>query len=255
MIDGCPIKVSCGVGRNSVAMLVGLRQINVVPDAILFADTGSEMPGTYAYVPILQEWLARVGFPPLTIVKNPCPRTGDRSLHECCLRLGILPSIAYGFQRHSCAIRWKIEPQEKWCNNWPLAREAWAAGRKVWVAVGYDTSGGDCKRYLKAKDLEVKQASKRYAYWYPLQQWGWDLEDCLSAIRTEGLPLPPKSSCFMCSSRTKEEIEALARDEPELARLALRLEDNALPKLKRIKGLGCKFAWRTVISSIIGESS
>lgn len=243
MLDGMPLKVSCGVGVNSLAMLIGLRQIDVIPDAILFADTGSEMPGTYRYLPTLEAWLARVGFPPLVTVKNPSPRAGDTSLYNEVQRLGILPSIAYGFQRHSCAVKWKARPQERWCKSWPLAQEAWAAGRKVWVAIGYDTGGGDCRRYIKASKSERAKPSKLFAYWYPLQQWGWDRPACVRVIEREGLPVPVKSSCFMCSSRTKGEILEMARDEPEVMLKALALERGALPKLRRIKGLGCKFNW------------
>jgi hypothetical protein len=243
MVEGMPLKVSCGVGVNSVAMLIGMKLIGLVPDAILFADTGSEMPGTYAYIPILQDWLARVGFPPLVTVKRVAPRTGDKSLYDEVYRLGILPSIAYGFQRHSCAIKWKATPQEKWCRNWPLAKEAWAGGRKVWVAIGYDSGGGDCRRYIKASKHQQTKPHKLFAYWYPLQQWGWDRGDCVRVIEREGIPVPPKSSCFMCSARSKDEILAMGRDEPEVLLKALALEQRALPKLRRIKGLGCKFNW------------
>jgi hypothetical protein len=255
MIDGWPLKVSCGVGVNSVAMLIGMRQINLVPDAILFADTGSEMPGTYAYVPTLQAWLASVGFPPMVTVRRVAPKTGDLSLFAEVWRLGILPSIAYGFQRHSCAIKWKATPQEKWCRAWPLAQVAWSQGRKVWVGVGFDSGGGDCKRYFKATKQEEKKPNKRFAYWYPLQQWGWDRAACERVIVREGLPVPPKSSCFMCSSRTKPEIIQLGQQQPELLLQALALEDRALPKLRRIKGLGCKFRWRDVWEQHLRASS
>jgi hypothetical protein len=243
MLEGWPLKVSCGVGVNSIAMLVGLHLIDVRPDAILFADTGSEMPGTYAYVPILQDWLARVGFPALTTVKRVAPRTGDQSLYDEVYRLGILPSIAYGFQRHSCAIKWKAKPQERWCKSWPLAQDAWAKGGRVWVAVGFDASGGDCRRYFKATNREAKKPDNRFAYWYPLQKWGWSRADCVRVIERAGLPVPIKSSCIMCSSRTKPEILDMGRSEPEMLLKCLALERRALPKLRRIKGLGCKFNW------------
>ena len=42
-----PLVVSYGAGVDSTAMLVGLRRLGVVPDAVLFADTGGEKPATY----------------------------------------------------------------------------------------------------------------------------------------------------------------------------------------------------------------
>lgn len=60
--------VAYGMGVDSTAMLVGLHQRGVRPDLILFADTGGEKPETYAYLPIIQAWLERVGFPPVVVV-------------------------------------------------------------------------------------------------------------------------------------------------------------------------------------------
>ena len=64
-----PLVVSCGLGVDSVSMLIGMRARGIVPDLILFADTGDEKPETYAYLPILQAWLAANGFPPVTVVR------------------------------------------------------------------------------------------------------------------------------------------------------------------------------------------
>ena len=246
MLKGWPLKVSCGYGVNSVAMLVGLRLIDAVPEAILFADTGSEMPGTYDYMPILQDWCVRVGFPEIITVKNPSPIAGDASLYDSCVRLGILPSISYGFQRHNCAIKWKLTPQQRWCRSWPLARVSWAEGGKVWDAVGFDDSPGDCKRYAKAND---RKPDPLYQVWYPLRQWGWDRAQCVRAIESVGLEVPPKSSCFMCASRTKPEILAMARDDPATMLRALHLERKALPGLTKVKGLGSKFSWDQYLKS------
>ena len=44
------IVVSYGGGTNSVAMLVGLHERGLRPDAIVFADTGGEKPNTYGHM-------------------------------------------------------------------------------------------------------------------------------------------------------------------------------------------------------------
>ena len=41
-----------------------------------------------------------------------------------------------------------------------------------------------------------------------------------------------------------EEIAVLREQHPDLFRRALALEDNALPNLKTVKGLGRNYAWR-----------
>jgi len=76
-----PIVVAYGAGVDSTAMLIGLHERKISLDLILFADTGSEKPETYAYLPVIQDWLARHGMPPVTVLKRRSPRAGDTSLH------------------------------------------------------------------------------------------------------------------------------------------------------------------------------
>ena len=96
------VSVNYGGGTNSTALLVGLRERGLRPDAVCFADTGGEMPETYRYLDVLREWLARVGFPELTVVKwirSKGPHAGEFvSLEQSSLERGELPSLAYGFK-------------------------------------------------------------------------------------------------------------------------------------------------------------
>jgi len=100
----------CGVGVDSVAALIGMRDRGLRPDLITFADTGGEKPETYAYVPVLEQWLADNDFPPLAIVRLTPPKAGHVNLYDNCLNNETLPSIAFG--RKSCSLRWKKEPQD-----------------------------------------------------------------------------------------------------------------------------------------------
>lgn len=45
-----PIAIAYGGGVNSTAMLCGLRERNITPAVILFADTGGETPETYSHL-------------------------------------------------------------------------------------------------------------------------------------------------------------------------------------------------------------
>lgn len=75
-----PLVVAYGVGVDSTAMLIGMHARGIRPDLIIFANTGDEKPATYAYIPIMKQWLESVGFPLITVVKNARPRSGDISL-------------------------------------------------------------------------------------------------------------------------------------------------------------------------------
>lgn len=54
-----PIVLSNGYGLNSLAALVGLRRLGIIPDLIIHADVGSEKADTKAYKPIFDDYLAR----------------------------------------------------------------------------------------------------------------------------------------------------------------------------------------------------
>jgi hypothetical protein len=65
----CPLVVAYGLGVDSTALLVEFAQRGIRPDLILFADTGGEKPETYAYLPVIQDYLAGVGSPPVVTVR------------------------------------------------------------------------------------------------------------------------------------------------------------------------------------------
>lgn len=53
-----------------------------------------------------------------------------------------------------------------------------------------------------------------------------------------------KSSCFFCPSMTQQEILYLKKHYPDLFRRAVALEENAMPYLKTVKGLGRNYSWK-----------
>ncbi|MBM9505047.1 phosphoadenosine phosphosulfate reductase [Actinacidiphila acididurans] len=61
---------------------------------------------------------------------------------------------------------------------------------------------------------------------YPLLERGIRRADCPRIIRTAGLPIPPKSSCWFCPLRRAESWQEMRRAEPELFERACALEDE-----------------------------
>jgi hypothetical protein len=92
----CPLVVAYGLAVNSTAMLIEFAHRGIRPDLILFADTGGEKPETYAYLPVIQRYLARVSFPAVVTVRYEPTRAAYRTLEEQCLHTGTLPLLAYG---------------------------------------------------------------------------------------------------------------------------------------------------------------
>lgn len=230
-----PLVVAYGLGDDSTAMLKGFADRGIVPSLITFANTGGEHDRTYAYLPVINRWLKRVGFPPVTVVtyqpkdfKN-YPPYG--SLEENCLTNGTLPSISFGgIGKGACSQKWKQAPQHTFMKSWQPAIATWGRGRKILKAIGFDASPRDIRR----GNHEGKDDDPLYTYWYPLQEWGWDRERCRAEIRKAGLRPPGKSSCYFCFAMQPEEVRALPQE--KLRRIVV-MEARAKPRLQVIEGL------------------
>lgn len=224
------IAVGFGGGTNSTGLLVGLHERGIRPDVILFADTGngdSEKPHTYDNVRIVSEWCQSVGFPAIETVRV----TGETLLANC-LRRKALPSAVYGLK--TCSQRWKIEPQDKYLNSHPQAKQVWTGGGRVTKFIGFDADEPQ-----RAKPF----SNKKYNVEYPLIEWNWGRDECVDAIARAGLPQPGKSACYFCPNSSPAEVGLLREQYPDLYIQALELEENA--ELTTLNGLGRNWSWRS----------
>lgn len=224
------IVASFGGGVNSTAMLIGMSERGERVDLILFADTGGEKPHTYRHVHDFSNWLLDHGMPGIVTVRRTNKEGLPRNLEQDCLDGKMLPSIAYGFK--ACSIKYKRDPQDKFCNNYQPCKDEWGSGRKVVKLIGYDMD--------EPHRARIPEDGK-YTYRYPLIEWNWGRDECVEAIHKANAPRPGKSACFFCPSSKKQEIIFLRRQYPELADRAVAMEKNA--ELTTVKGLGRSFAW------------
>lgn len=86
-----------------------------------------------------------------------------------------------------------MAPQDAFLKQWEPAKAAWARRQKVIRLIGYDASPADTRRHAHASAIEHDLFECRY----PLREWKWDRAACIARIEAAGLPVPPKSSCFM----------------------------------------------------------
>jgi hypothetical protein len=252
-----PLMVGYGCGVDSTALLLGLYERDVIPDAILFADTGGEKPETYHFLFRFDTWLSEHGFPFLFNewirppgYEEPSFRLPERRVMRCiqvvrpaatleqrCLDNKMLPSIAYG--RRACSERTKQRPQHQWTKHWKPAMDRWAGGDLVTKLLGYDAD--------EWHRTDNATSDGYYRYRYPLVEWGWTRKDCAAAIARAGLPVPIKSACFFCPSSKKQEIFQLQQLHPTLLKRALDMEQNAQENLRTVKGLGRGWSWGSLI--------
>lgn len=227
---------SYGAGTNSTAKIIEMHKRGIIPDLILFGNTGCERPETYDYIEIFNQWLTEHGMPQIITVQKVDKDGNPMTLEQYCLKMRMLPSLAYGFK--ICSQKFKTQPQEKFCNHYQPCIDAWKRGEKVIKVIGYDY--GEERRATYYTD-------KKWQHWYPLIEWEIDREQCQEIICKAGLPQPGKSSCFFCPSMKKHEIFELRDNHPDLLRRALELEAQA--ENTSIVGLGRSFSWKDLIEA------
>lgn len=221
--------VSCGLGTNSVALLVECVKRQIKVDVILFADTGAEKPHTYSYLPYFSAWLTTQGYPEIITVKAP-----TKSLEQDCIDRKALPSVAYGFK--TCSQRFKIQPQDKFINNHDAAKQAIKLGGRLVKLIGFDAD---------EPQRAEKEFDDKYTRIFPLIEWGMGRDECIQSITNAGLVPPGKSACYFCPNSRPSEIKWLEQYHPDLLEKALLIEAQA--DLTVVNGLGRNFAWKSVV--------
>ncbi len=238
--NSAPVRVvSYGGGLNSTALLCLSVMTGERPDVIVFSDTGSEMPHTYGYLETIGAWLAKEGLPPLSVIRWIRVMGETRGqfipLHEWCEQHNTVPSRAFGLS--GCTTKWKQQPIEGYVRKHPLVAAAHARGERVERWLGFDA--GEPRR---ADRMIEKNVEPHLWLWRaPLVEHKIDRDGCARLIARHGLASPGKSSCWMCPSMTKRDIDALGARYPELLDRALRMEAGA--ELRSRKGLGGRLNW------------
>lgn len=222
-----PVRVlNYGGGTNSTALAIECFRRGIELDVLVFADTGSEMPHTYAFLDVFREWLRANELPELMVVRwvrTKAPHAGRFiPLHQWCESDDRVPSRAYGLS--GCTVKWKQQPADAAIASHPLVVAEHAAGRPVERLIGYDAD--EPQRALRMTDKNPNP--EKWSWRSPLLDWDMGRDECVAVIESAGLALPGKSACWMCPSMKKREILELQRAHPELLRRAVAMEARAV---------------------------
>jgi hypothetical protein len=173
-----------GGGTQTVAMCVLVTQgILPVPDAIIAADTGREMPSTWDYankymIPFLQNYGIS-----LHIASHNLATVDLYDKHGSTL----MPVYTKtGKTRTFCSTEWKARVVRRFARrilNLPTPIINW---------IGFSAD-------------EVKRVKGNDGRKYPLLDLGLTRNDCVQIINSAGLPIPPKSRCWMCPNQTNSQ--------------------------------------------------
>lgn len=189
---------SFGAGVNSVALAEVMHHI---PEKV-FADTGCEYPETYAYLD---------NYPyPITVLNSPVE--GCATIEDWCMKLGHAPFMRF----RSCTDKFKHARMERYMEK-PCT---------VYIGIAYDEKH-------RARITE----KGRITYKYPLVEQGINRAKCKEIITEAGLPIPPKSGCWLCPFQPKSSWWRLARQHPDLFQRAIKIDELNEKVRLREKGL------------------
>lgn len=73
---------------------------------------------------------------------------------------------------------------------------------------------------------------------------GMEQDGLRSGIGSGRLAAARKILLLFCPSMKREEIMLLKEQHPDLYARAIAIEDNARPRLEKVKGLGRNYAWK-----------
>lgn len=197
-----PRILSYGGGVQSVALLCLIRSGQLpTPDMAVIADTGREATTTWDYLREVSAPLAeRLGF-----VIHVAPHSlASVDLYS---KNGSLLIPAYttangkvGQMPGYCSVEWKRRVVRRYL------RQQGVESATLWLGIS-------CDEAHRAKDSDVGWLRHEY----PLLSLNLKRRDCERIIQDSGLPVPNKSSCWMCPYRGPEEWRALTANDWQLA--------------------------------------
>ena len=189
---------SFGCGVDSVAMVL----LKPDYDEIIFADTGSEMPQTYAYL----DYFEKKSGLKVTKVKSHLGKIFDYYFDKRCFPL---PTF------RDCTKKFKITPIRQYL------REKYGKKETFEMNLGIDYS-----EFHRMRESDVKYIKNKY----PLVDQKLTRDELKEIIISKGYELPTKSGCFFCPFNNKKRWIDLRNNHKDLFEKSKELEKRAMYK-------------------------
>ena len=193
---------SFGCGVDSVAMVL----LKSDYDEIIFADTGSEMPQTYAYL----DYFEKKSGLKITKVKSHLGKIFDYYFDKRCFPL---PTF------RDCTKKFKITPIRQYL------REKYGKKETFEMNLGIDYS-----EFHRMRESDRKYIKNKY----PLVEQKLSRDQLIELIKSKGYEVPIKSGCFFCMFQKPKAWLNLKQTHPQLWEKAKALEKNSTMKLPLI---------------------
>lgn len=217
-----------GVQSTALVVLAARREINF-PLAI-FSNVGddSEHPATLSYVrEIAVPWASERGVEIVEVVRSYRDGTPYPSLleyhRENVHKTGATPlpvKMGEGIANRTCTAHWKAQVVSR-----VLRARGATVDTPADLALGISVD--EMHRATNKRDRNFENRV------FPLLDLGMTRRDCESVIRSEGLPVPPKSACWYCPFTPARRWAEIRRDDPSTFEAVADLEDELLDERAR----------------------
>lgn len=191
--------LSFGGGVNSVALYLWLVENKWDFEAV-FVDHGTDWPETYEYVEMFKSKYPVTTIKPSRNIITPYKATFN-SLYDFCWAKKMFPSRVTRW----CTADFKRNPLNSY------------QPKECFVLIGFD--------YSEERRAVIYSDGGR-EFRYPLIEAEIDRSKCKEIIKSHGLPVPPKSGCFVCPFQRVGQLRELRKKHPDLFCKLERLEDR-----------------------------
>lgn len=216
-----------GCGDDSAMMIAECYARGYEPKAVIFCDTGNEMPHTYKFAAFLSQWMMSNGWSKFVMIKKKNKAGDVINVYDENYKNGRMPPVLYGFK--TCSERFKVEL----ANRWIGLNEGLGKTTKKGIQVQWKNLN---KKIIKAVGINADEQHRvdrwkdddNFSQVFPLYDWDIGDKESASVVEEVGLYMPGKSSCFMCPNMTAEEIVYLHDNYPLMYYKALAMEANVI---------------------------
>lgn len=201
-----PVILSYGGGVQTVALCCLVADGRLPrPERIVIADTGREASTTWQYTdaymrPLMRERCGlEIEIAPHKLARVDLMDTQD--LDERNLMLGLY--LAGGGRMVAlCSSEWKRDPIRKWLRLQGYGRNNPV---RMWLGISID-------ELQRARTSNLKWVE----HWWPLiMDIPTSRAGCVAIIERMGLPIPERSSCWMCPNRGDQQWQRLKAISPQ----------------------------------------
>jgi len=218
------LSLGAGVQSTAMALMAVHGELEPMPDAGIFADTGWEPSGTMNHL----SWLSSPNVLPFPIhmVNNGSIR--ESLMSEDKTRYAAVPYFLEEIDnrgvsikrmgRRQCTHEYKLKPL-----IWKQ-RELLGKGRRSRIRPG----AVEC--WVGISTDEASRMKPSHAQWitnrWPLIEAGMSRRDCLDWMEKHGYPTPPKSSCIGCPFHSDTMWRDMKSNDPESWADAVLVDDT-----------------------------